>query len=84
MGLSEKVDVRRKKKKFMLTYKFLAYMVDDGGKIHCNQKITFGIRQDVTSQDISLTIPICKVKVLISTFWGWYDMKRLALSRHNT
>lgn len=45
MGLSEKVDVRRKKKKFMLTYKFLVYMVDGGGKLHRNQKITFGIRQ---------------------------------------
>lgn len=45
MGLSEQVDVRRKKKKCMLTSKFLSCMVDVGGKIHCNQKISFGTRQ---------------------------------------
>lgn len=38
MGLSEQVDVRRKKKKSMLTSKFLACMVDVGGKISLQPK----------------------------------------------
>lgn len=38
MGLSEQVDVKRKKKKFMLTSKFLAYMMDGGGKFILNRR----------------------------------------------